>query len=665
MREPRLRPFQRITSAMTAALICTLLAVVVAPPAAASAAPTGPERIAADAARTVIPSGTTASDASITGTVADKAGIVLPGVAVRLLRVDPNGYVLIATRTTDADGRYLFPELGPGEYTLEFRPPRESPQFTQWWGGAPGSTYTTPFALAEHETRGSMDVKLVTAASVFGTVVDPSGAPVTGMPVGYSRLVAGEWTNVIGTWTIDDGRYGFGSLLPGTYKIRFSPAQETGLYAEWWRGRPDRDTATTFTVGDGEVRTGIDVRLSARKVNLATPVIPGLPSVGDTIAATTSSSTPGVAYEYQWFSSYDPIPGATDRTLTVDGSLLGARLNVRVVATAPGYASSLGESEWTGDVQPQPALPGWDPLISRISGNDRYATSVAISRSGFAPGTETVYIASGTDFPDALSGAPLAAMRGGPLLLTPRSGLPAVVIQEIKRLKPKTAIIFGGTGVVSATVESQLRQLTSYATVDRFAGADRYATSAVISQREFSPGNPPEVAYIANGAMFPDALSGAPVAGGDDGPLLLSSSTILPAAVATELKRIKPARIVILGGTGSISVAVARQLEGYTAGSVARVAGVDRYSTSVAVSKASFAPDVPVAYVANGADYPDALAGSTLAGIQHGPVLLTPTGRLPQIVLDELRRLRPAKIVLLGGTGAVSSTVRAQLDALG
>ena len=231
------------------------------------------------------------------------------------------------------------------------------------------------------------------------------------MPVGYSRWVASGWTPVTGTWTIEDGRYGFGNLLPGTYKIRFSPAEETGLFGEWWRGRPDLETATTFTVGDGDTRTGIDVRLSARKVDLTTPVIPGLPSVGDTITAATKSSTPGLVHEYQWFSSYDPIPGGTGRTLTIDRSLLGARLHVRVVATAAGYAPAVGESEWTGGVQPQPSLPAWHPAISRLSGQDPYATSVAISKSKFDPGIDTVYIASGANFPDSLSGAPLAALR--------------------------------------------------------------------------------------------------------------------------------------------------------------------------------------------------------------------------------------------------------------
>jgi putative cell wall-binding protein len=275
-----------------------------------------------------------------------------------------------------------------------------------------------------------------------------------------------------------------------------------------------------------------------------------------------------------------------------------------------------------------------------------------------------VFIASGAAFPDALSGAGVAALRNGPLLLTPSAGLPQVVIDEITRLKPKTAIIFGGTGAVSSKVQSQLSQLTGGVYVPRFSGPDRYTTSAAISQMEFSPLAPP-VVYIANGANIPDALSGAPLAGQERGPLLLSTATSIPSSIAAELDRLNPQRIVILGGTGSISDAVARQLGTYTSGGVTRLAGPDRYQTSAAISKASFDAGVPVAYIANGANFPDALSGAPVAGIQGGPVLLTPASALPQAVVDELQRLRPERIVILGGTGSVGSVVQQQLDALG
>lgn len=82
------------------------------------------------------------------------------------------------------------------------------------------------------------------------------------------------------------------------------------------------------------------------------------------------------------------------------------------------------------------------------------------------------------------------------------------------------------------------------------------------------------------------------------------------------------------------------------------------------MSKAAFpSAGVPVAYVANGMDFPDALAGAAAAGLLGGPVLLTPSNGLPAAVKNELSRLRPQRVVILGGTGVVSATVESQVGA--
>ena len=108
--------------------------------------------------------------------------------------------------------------------------------------------------------------------------------------------------------------------------------------------------------------------------------------------------------------------------------------------------------------------------------------------------------------------------------------------------------------------------------------------------------------------------------------------------------------------TGSRSVTV-------KVGAVTRLAGTDRYGTAVAISKASFAPGVPVAYIATGASFPDALAGAAVAGHVGGPILLVPGTSIPAAVAAELTRLKPAKIVVLGGTSVVSDGVKAALAA--
>ena len=198
---------------------------------------------------------------------------------------------------------------------------------------------------------------------------------------------------------------------------------------------------------------------------------------------------------------------------------------------------------------------------------------------------------------------------------------------------------------------------TSSLDVTRFAGSDRYATAAAVSAGSFAPGVP--VAYVAIGTNFPDALAGSAAAGFKGGPTLLVSPTGIPAATAAELQRLKPQQIVVLGGTSVVSESTRAALAGYATGGVARrLAGSNRYETAAAISADTFAPGVPVAYVATGTNFPDALAGTPAAGSLGGPVLLVEPTAVPAATAAELARLNPAKIVILGGTGAVSDAVR-------
>jgi putative cell wall-binding protein len=196
------------------------------------------------------------------------------------------------------------------------------------------------------------------------------------------------------------------------------------------------------------------------------------------------------------------------------------------------------------------------------------------------------------------------------------------------------------------------------AAVERLAGSDRYATAAAISRSSFAARA--STVFIATGENFPDALAGSPAAAQANGPILLTRAAALPAVTATELARLRPSRIVILGGTGSVSAGVAGQLAAYTS-TVERWAGRDRYETAATISRAAFPGGASVAYVATGASFPDALSGGPVAGHEGGPILLVESSRVPSSVSAELARLRPGRIVILGGPGVVSDAVAAAL----
>lgn len=193
------------------------------------------------------------------------------------------------------------------------------------------------------------------------------------------------------------------------------------------------------------------------------------------------------------------------------------------------------------------------------------------------------------------------------------------------------------------------------AAVGRLWGQDRYATAAAISRDTFAAGVP--VAFVATGGNFPDSLAGGPAAASLRAPILLVTRNGLPAATRTELSRLRPGRIVILGGEGAISTTVAGQLEALTTGGVTRFAGADRYATAAEISRAHFAAGAAVAYIATGKSFPDALAAGAAAAALGGPVLLVTSGGIPVPVRAELERLRPQRIIIVGGPGVVGDAV--------
>jgi putative cell wall-binding protein len=304
-----------------------------------------------------------------------------------------------------------------------------------------------------------------------------------------------------------------------------------------------------------------------------------------------------------------------------------------------------------GGLSSPATVAGATTEVTRLAGADRYATAAAISKSRFAGGASTAFIATGATFPDALAGAPAAAKANAPILLTTPTQLPSATARELTRLKVKKIVVLGGTSAVSPGVVAQLKSHTS--NVVRWSGADRFATAAKISASSFGTGG---TVYVATARSFPDALSGGAIAGKVGGPILLVDTNAIPGVTASELKRIKPARIIVLGGSGVVSDAVAKALRAY-AGSVSRLAGADRYATSVAVSKSVYGGGSSAAFVATGTNYPDGLAGGPVAALLPGPLLLVTRTSLPSAVGSELRRLAPTKVFVLGSSGAVSDGV--------
>ena len=514
--------------------------------------------------------------------VRDKGEPGLKGAAVRLLRDGSDA----GSAKTNAEGAYEFSDLAPGSYELVV-------------------TVPVGYALSGRDV-GSDDS------------VDSDVDPASGRSPVFS-LASGA------TGKVDAGMYrlrqeGEDPAVPAPLLMLVKTAA-----GEAPVGAGDAISYSFLVWNRGNV--------TLSRVSVADPKA-GAVSCPGTVLAPEGSMTCTASYEA---SAADAKAGEVANTATVTG------------ATADGARVSATDSA-TFDL----ASGGVSP--DRLAGKDRYSTAAVISKETFTPGVDVVYVATGVNFPDALAGS--AASGGkGPILLVTKDAIPGATLAELKRLKPKRIVVLGGTGVVSEGVEAALKR---HATTTRQAGSDRYSTAAMISAEHFGPGA--AVAFVATGADFPDALTGGPAAAKAGGPILLTQKTVLPAATVSELKRLKPKKIVVLGGTGVVSAAVERALASYTSGKVSRLAGADRYSTGGAISKDGFDPGVPVVYVATGLNFPDALAGGAAGAFKDGPVLLVSGGSIPKATKAELTRLKPRRVVVLGGTAVVSESVRDDLN---
>lgn len=255
--------------------------------------------------------------------------------------------------------------------------------------------------------------------------------------------------------------------------------------------------------------------------------------------------------------------------------------------------------------------------VPRIYGNDRYLTAVEIAKTGWTSSANIV-LATGLDYPDALSATPLAKQLNAPILLTEKNSLRPEALTEIKNLKPANAYIIGGTGVISDGVKNSLESIGIKCT--RLSDSDRYGTALKVAQYMASNFSMSSEAAMVTGVNFPDALSIASAAGIRNMPILLLPKSGVPDSIKSYITNQKITKAYVIGGSGVISDSAASSIPCANE----RVWGSDRYGTNNAVlTRFSGDFNFNLSYLATGEDFPDALAGSALAAATKSPVILT------------------------------------------
>ncbi|HTS15426.1 MAG TPA: cell wall-binding repeat-containing protein, partial [Candidatus Sulfotelmatobacter sp.] len=269
---------------------------------------------------------------------------------------------------------------------------------------------------------------------------------------------------------------------------------------------------------------------------------------------------------------------------------------------------------------------------------------------------------------------------------------PSNVNTELNHLiGPDTRIVvLGGTASVNATIFNLLTAkaplVAGVHDITRLWDADRYGTAVKISLDTYPSSPASGAVFLASGLAFPDALSAAAAAAHLGAPLLLVPGTQANLSavpeVTDELTRLAPTTVYIAGGTASVSSGIEAAVHGmFPTAAIVRFAGANRYETATKIADHFFqSPAVPpfaatpvhTVYVASGLNFPDALAGAALAGSQGAPLLLVP-GTSPnldgvvvaghKVIVEEFgsTRLFPNRVIIFGGSGAISTGIETEL----
>lgn len=531
--------------------------------------------VAATAALTLLFAPATAAhasqtaEASISGSarVETAAGVATPYVGyVTLVDTDD---LYGGQLTYTSDGTYVFAGVKAGDYRVHFGGEPALVPTTYW----PGSRNETPEGLitvGEGEDRSLGEITLRQGGMLGGKILMDNGqGALVAAPAHVSLFKLDENAGVYEYYSengVDTGgNYSAYVVEDGTYAVKARPTMESGLGSEWHVDARYFADSTDIVVGQGERVQFTDMVLEPRYFDidrLAGPDRFGT-AVEITRALFEDAAAPDVLYLTNAYNYPDALaagPAAIQQggaILPVAQGYAPAVVLDEIERLEPRRIVVLGQQNAVSQnvVEQVDARLGGSVQIARIGEADRYATAAAVVRAAFPEGSRYAFIVTGRNYPDALAAGAAAGHLSAPVILVPGSGsdLPTATATLLADLGVTDVLIAGGPTTVSPGIESDLRSLAGIATVERFAGVDRYQTAAMINQAVFAGS---EFALLASGSGFADALAGSPLAGALGAPLYLTPRHCVPDDPYFQLWDQDVLGVTLLGGLPTLGVGV-------------------------------------------------------------------------------------------------------------
>ena len=288
-------------------------------------------------------------------------------------------------------------------------------------------------------------------------------------------------------------------------------------------------------------------------------------------------------------------------------------------------------------------------INQRFQGENRAKTAVNVQRHYFA-NTNKVILVNDNAYPDAIS-ATNVSMGKYPLLYTGKNSLSVETKSALDKMFLDEIYLMGGANTISKKVENKLRKNFPHAKITRIMGNNRYDTSAESARTRANTTN----LIFAAGTNYADALYATSLAAHQNAPILLVSNDGINQSTANFIKSLGNIHnVTIVGGEISVNQSVKNQIENLTKKRVTRLAGVDRYESSVEVAKRVNANPAEV-ITTSGEVFADALVSSTVAQKIKAPILLVKKDVLPLKVREYLRDTNSIyKLTTIGGYNTVT-----------
>ena len=340
--------------------------------------------------------------ARIRGVVTAADGTALAGVRVAALAEMTVGgieqWVEVDTAVTGVDGRYSVGKLDDGTYRVRFDDPSGN-YSTEFYNDASRADEAEDVILLPGGgMRDLLPTELGGAAHLIGLVTGSTGAGIGGAEVtAYVVDDGGSWIPFVTVTAGADGRYDVGGLPGGAYTLGFhDPVSQV---AEYWNDEAALADADTLTVDSAGSTTGLDARLATplpeptpgtdstpttttdptttttttstttapsgtpvqttaptattkQVVMVKRPRIRGVVAVAQVLRVTRGTWNPTkVSRKIQWLANGKRIKGATKARLRLTKKLVGKRISVRVIASAPEHTRLLVKTRRTKRVR--------------------------------------------------------------------------------------------------------------------------------------------------------------------------------------------------------------------------------------------------------------------------------------------------------------------------